>query len=218
MANLPIICKAQYLAEHVDNMRYEDYDATHLVKATKGLPLHPSAYTSIRIGGKRVKIREANKDEALEWFAEWAAPLVDAFGNQSKVIVPIPGSAVTRRHSAPFRTAMMADATSAKCITPVTSSTVLRWNKAKASVRNGGTRNAALLHMNLAVSQSRLPAGDIVLLDDVFTTGGHVKAAAWCFEDLGRTVLGAICCGRTTWQQLADPFAVGVETLDFTRP
>ena len=71
MNELRIICCAQYLTTPVEEMRSSDYHATHLVKAVKGLPLHEGAYTRVTIGGRTVKIKDDNKDVALDWFAAW---------------------------------------------------------------------------------------------------------------------------------------------------
>jgi orotate phosphoribosyltransferase len=55
------------------------------------------------------------------------------------------------------------------------------------------------------------------LLDDVFTGGGHLRAAAWTIEDQGRKVEHAICCGRSLESQLDDPFMVEPESIDISR-
>jgi orotate phosphoribosyltransferase len=62
-----------------------------------------------------------------------------------------------------------------------------------------------------------LPVGRIVLIDDVMTGGGHLKAACWVIEDHGRAADLAICCGRTTDSQLTDPFVVPAEMIDLKR-
>ena len=116
--SLRVRCSAQYLAADVDDMRSSDYDATHLVKAVKGLPLNENSWTNVEIGGKLIKITEENKDEAIEWFAEWAAPLVDALSSVNKIIIPIPGSSITQQRPDAFRTALIANAISRKCTTP----------------------------------------------------------------------------------------------------
>jgi len=89
-------------------MRRVDYDATHMVKAVKGLPLNPNAYTIASIGPRRVKIVDANKDAAIDWFAEWAAQKVNALGPGRKIIVPVPSSKTTVKSDANFRTALIA--------------------------------------------------------------------------------------------------------------
>ena len=217
MPEIRVRCRAQYLTGDVDHMRQTDYDATHLVKAVKGLPLNENQWAVVQIGKKKVTIRENNKDAAIEWFAEWAALLVDALGSRGKVMVPIPGSSVTKTYSNEFRTEMIANAIAEKCETPVTVYAGLRWKKPQKSTRDGGTRDPMLLYDKMVMLKG-LPTDAIILIDDVYTTGGHLKAAAWCFEDRERSVLGAICCGRTIQQQLENPFEVKKESLDIQRP
>jgi len=53
---LRVRCRAQYLMGDVENMRQQDYDATHLVKAVKGRPLNQNAYSRVEIGGVGVRI------------------------------------------------------------------------------------------------------------------------------------------------------------------
>ena len=103
-----------------------------------------------------------------------------------------------------------------KCKTHVVASPALRWIEEMQSARIGGPRDAIFLYKKLIVNTD-LPDGDMVLIDDVYTTGGHLKASAWVLQDKGRKILAAICCGRTTWQQLADPFAVENEMIDTER-
>ena len=56
MPSLSVRCRAQYLTEPVENMRRVDYDATHLVKAVKGLDLNPKAFSEVTIDGQRVRL------------------------------------------------------------------------------------------------------------------------------------------------------------------
>ena len=217
MPEIRVRCRAQYITGDVDRMRQTDYDATHLVKAVKGVSLNKNQWAVVQIGKKKVTITDKNKDVAIQWFAEWAALLVDALGSREKVIVPIPGSSVTKTFSNKFRTEVIANAIAEKCETPVRVYAGLRWKRPQESTRDGGTRDPMLLYDRMVVLKG-LPTDDIILIDDVYTTGGHLKAAAWCFEDRERRVLGAICCGRTIQQQLVDPFKVKKESLDLQRP
>jgi pyrimidine operon attenuation protein/uracil phosphoribosyltransferase len=69
---------------------------------------------------------------------------------------------------------------------------------------------------NLVVTGD-LPPGTYVLVDDVYTSGVHVKAWAWKLVDHGRAAELAICCGRALHSQLPDPFEVKPEELDIQR-
>ncbi len=211
-----LISRAQYLSESVDGMRQQDYDATHLVKAVKGFDLNPKAYTWVNIGGRQRRITDANKDDAIQWFAEWAAPHIDALGSSAKVLVPIPGSEVTGTSPASFRTAQIAQAISNQCTSATVVAPILRWRTRMVPSRSGGPRDKRVLYDQLMMN-GNLPDGDVILIDDVITGGGHLVAAAWRVEDQGRRVLLAVCCGRAMHQQTTDPFQISEENLDLAR-
>jgi len=213
---LRVISRAQYLSEAVENMRGGDYDATHMVKATKGLQLHPNAYTRVQINGAWVRIKEANKDRAIEWFAEWAAPIIDGLARGQKVLIPVPSSGVVRDSAPDYRPKILADAIAARVQGQVAVAPALRWRRPMVPSRQGGPRDPHALYPELIVVEP-IPPGLCVLVDDVATTGGHFIACAWKLEDNNRRVLAAVCCGRTTHRQLEDPFSVPEEILDTSR-
>ena len=218
MTVTPVYFRAQYLTIPVEQMRKEDWDATHLVKAVKGLELNPSAYSMVEIDNRSVTIRDANKDRAIEWFAQWAAKRVAALGTQDqKVLVPIPPSSVTVESPSTFRTSVIASEIAKRCTTYTTVAPLIRWRRPMANTRDGGTRNPERIYKNCVVV-SDIPPGDCVIIDDVFTTGGHLKAVVWRLDELDLPVVGAICCGRTCQEQLDNPFDVPVEAIQVYSP
>jgi predicted amidophosphoribosyltransferase len=147
---------------------------------------------------------------------EWAAPQINALGGAAKVIVPVPSSKTTLKSPATFRTAIIAQKLAAACPNTI-SFPELRFETEQLNSREeGGSRAAVVLYPLLRFRRS-LPAGHIVLLDDVFTGGGHLTAAAWMIEDQRRKAELAICCGRSLEAQLADPFTVAAESIDIGR-
>ena len=129
--------QAQYLTAHVDNMRSVDYKATHLVKAVKGLDLNPNAYDDVAIGGGIVRITQANKDRAMDWFAEWGAAQLAKLPAGPKIIVPIPSSKSIPGGQPTFRTALIADRI-ARLSNQTTSAPVLRFKAARPNSREEG--------------------------------------------------------------------------------
>src|SRR5581483_9951251 len=188
---LRVVCRAQYLSESVPEMRDSDYKATHLVKAVKGLELNPKSYAWVTIAGVNTKITEETKDKAIEWFARWAAQRVDSSSNGPKVLVPIPSSKTIKSSSDTFRTAAIAREIAANCKTDVVAAPLLRWTQVMLSSREGGPRDPKILYPRLTLLGA-LPEGRCVLIDDVFTSGGHLIASAWKLEDVGREVELAI--------------------------
>jgi predicted amidophosphoribosyltransferase len=210
--SLSVACQAQYLTVQVDQMRSEDHDATFLVKAVKGLPLSSRQYVWTDVAGVRTKISDANKEAALDWFGAWAAgKIAQTFGAKRVVLLPIPSSRTVRASSPNFRTAQMASKVAERCTTAICHP-FLRFKKEQPTTREGASRNPKDIYPELVLT-SALPAGDIILIDDVFTTGGHLIASSWKVGDVGRVVAHGLCCGRTTHARLDNPFEVPSESL-----
>jgi len=213
---LTVLSMAQYLTRDVADMRKVDYDATLLVKAVKGLPLNPNSYSWVSIDGRQVKITEATKDQAMDWFAKWAADYINSLGKHRKVIVPVPSSKTTRKSPPTFRTAEIAQKIVARSINPRLFPS-LRFKKEMPNSREeGGTREAHELYPEMVLLE-QLPDGELILLDDVLTGGGHLRAAAWKLEDSGGQIETAICCGRSLEEQLENPFTVDEVVIDLAR-
>jgi predicted amidophosphoribosyltransferase len=213
---MKVVCRAQYLSEAVPNMRGVDYDATFLVHAVKGRPLKLNQYCKVTIGGVRRRITEANKDVAIAWFCEWAVPIVNAISSGPKVLVPVPSHDALEHSPGDFRTAQIAQSLAAACGGNVKAAPVLRLREEMVPSSAGGTRDPEEIYPNLVVTHP-LPPGDVILVDDVYTTGGHLVAAAWRLEDLGRTPVLGVACGRALHFQLDDPFAVETEDCAIAR-
>ena len=188
-------------------MRPGDYNATHMVKAVKGLPLHPNAYATVQVNGVWIKVRENNKQQAVAWFAEWAAKIVDDEASRlvQTVLVPIPNSSAKSGTPPNFKTALLAHEIAKRCKSRVAVAPSLRWKTARPKSSDAASRRPELLYPELLL-EGTIPLGRIVLIDDVYTTGGHVIASAWRLSENGRTVQSAICCGQTAHVQVPNPF------------
>jgi hypothetical protein len=196
-------------------MRSSDFDATHLVKGVKGLALSEAAFSHVLIDGRTIRITNANKDRAIEWFAQWAAQKLEELPGSPKILVPIPGSATTIDSAPDFRTALIAEKIAARMRT-ARAFPWLRFNAARPNSRQGGSRDPEVLYRAMRLRRN-IPEGEIILIDDVLTSGGHLKAASWKFADADREIRFAVCCGRTCEAQLENPFDVIPEDIDLQR-
>ncbi len=79
--------------------------------------------------------------------------------------------------------------------------------------KEGGTRDAAALYRNLRLVVPSV-VGEVVLVDDVLTSGGHLRAAAAML--VGASVEFAICAGRSRDTPADNPWElVHIELMDF---
>jgi len=213
--SLTVASRVQYLTGDAE-MRGIDHDATCLVKGVKDRSIG-NQYVLVDLGRQRVKITDANKGMAADWFAEWAAARIkEKYGDETVVLVPVPSSNTTPASAGDFRTAKMGEKIAKLC--NAVCHPHLRFKKEVPSASGeGGTRKPEEIYPDLVLTAPP-PAGPVVLVDDILTTGGHLVASAWILEDIARKPDFAICCGRTVHQRLEDPYAVPVETLTTTRP
>ena len=209
---LQVVCQAQYLTRNVGSMRSTDYDATHMVKAVKGLDLSPNAYTYVTIQGKSHKITNESKDDAISWFAEWAVFQIGGLGAGPNIILlPIPSSKTVVTSPEDYRTCRIANAIASLLPKSLVSSALRFKTPLPNSREEGGSRDPHVLYPNMVLAN--VPPGDIVLIDDVMTSGGHFTAANWILADQGRTPVLAVACGRSLETQVDNPFAGWAEEL-----
>ena len=74
----------------------------------------------------------------------------------------------------------------------------------------GGTRDPQTLYENLVVTKE-MPAGSIVLVDDVRTTGAHFVATRARLAEKGIACSLAVCAARRADVQEEFPFSVREE-------
>jgi predicted amidophosphoribosyltransferase len=192
----------------------DDRNALKFIKAIKGKPFRYSAQVPV-LG--RIKLLEAtNAQDAVDWFGELAAAEVAGLGLRGPLIfVPLPNSACTQADKNKPRTALLAEAVASK----LNNAQVwdgLRWTTVMIPTHQGGTRDPQILYDNLTVT-SKPPKGTVILVDDVFTQGGHLQAAAARLLETKAVCQLAVCAGRTVLQSQNDPFLISRDPLpDFT--
>ncbi|MGN6143527.1 MAG: hypothetical protein ACTHOP_08055, partial [Mesorhizobium sp.] len=86
------------------------------------------------------------------------------------------------------------------------------WKRKRPSSTNLESRRPEIIYPDLELI-GKVASGTIVLVDDVFTSGGHAVAASWRLQDQNCFPKLLVACGRTEHAQLDDPFAVAVQDL-----
>jgi hypothetical protein len=197
--------------------RPHDYDARDFVHAIKDFDIARFAF--VRRGDTWHQFENPSRHEVLEWFAEMVAdhfersPLGGPF-----VLVPVPGSKADLGFEGTPRTAVIATVLAGQLASARGVRDVLRWASPVPPARlPGGVRDAAWLYEKLRLT-GPMRGERVVLVDDVLTTGGHLRACAARLRSRGAEVLLGICAGRADTAQVADPFALRFEELDDFRP
>lgn len=209
---LTVVSFATYLSAIGTAWRNQDWDTYKFIKAIKGKPFKYSAHVPV-VGTLRY-LDMSNANQSLGWFAEMAnAFLWEKQTPGPLVLVPLPNSSCALNTNTIPRTFFQAQALAQK-LNNTTVLDCLRWKVATESASGGGgTRNPQELYDNLAVITPIPRDTRLIIIDDVRTSGGHLKAArAMLLAHDGDCDL-AICAGRTVQNQNEEPFSTLEEQL-----
>lgn len=183
----------------------DDHNALKFVKAIKSKPFR--GWAQVPVLGRIKRLEPANAEDAVDWFGELAAAEIVKLGLRGPLIlVPLPNSSSTVRNDEKPRTILLAAAIAEK----LNNARVwdgLRWAKEMVPTHQEGTRDPQQLYDNLVV-RGVPPKGTLVLVDDVYTLGGHLKAAVARLAEKKIRCSFAICAGRTVLESQQDPFSI----------
>ncbi|MEG3144245.1 hypothetical protein U1839_06220 [Sphingomonas sp. RT2P30] len=168
--------------------------AYKFVQALKGRPISGYAYLR-RPNGIQVKINEASGVGAFTVFGEWAALRLAEIPITAASLVPVPSSDCLA-HGADAKGNALAAAVRAHAA-GMSLAPVLCWREHWPKAAEGGERDPDALLPNLSV-RAILPQQQVVLIDDVATSGGHLIACARALRARGLHVEHAICAARTS--------------------
>lgn len=161
---------------------------------------------AFNVGAKNtpVLINQNNLHVAQNYYAAWVARYLRHLGVPDPVIVPVPNRNALVG-SADFNTAHLARTAAAAYGRGARAAPLLRFREFVPK-EQGSRQSVDELVGNLVLTEE-LPAGTVVVLDDVFTLGRHVSAASQVLstECLPRMSFTA---GRTVKAPLANMFSV----------
>jgi len=175
----------------------DDYNAYKFIQALKGNQLNGYARLT-RPNGYQVKIDASDTDGAYTVFGEWGAQKLANMGLNPITLVPVPSSDCLA-FDTDEKGKLIAEAI-AQHRRNATVALSLCWKEQRPKASKGGTRNAVALQANLRV-RTTPPLNEVVLVDDVVTTGGHLLACANALRAKGYKVERAICAARTVHAQ-----------------
>lgn len=206
-----------------------DHDAHDFIKALKDK--HFNGYAQVPVCGGLHRLTDDNASEAVQWFGKMAvAYLLEKKIKGPFVIIPVPNSSSLVDSTAKPRTRKLARAIAeqlAKGDHIVLDCLRFRKNQGSAN-SEGGPREAARIYKNLttlrgdiAEFQRRVEDREnyyVLLVDDVITSGGHLRACAARLKKIGLEVDLIICGGKTVYDQSRGAFEIHEEELDEYEP
>jgi hypothetical protein len=219
---LAVVSFASYLTTNIQEWRSDDHNASKFIKAIKGDKLNKYAYVPVLPDQPSRYLDNTNREDAVAWFGEMACDYLLKFHlnpEASVSLVPIPSTeAVVETTFERFPALRLARALAdelraAKLDAEVAD--VLRWTEEMPKTRSGGgTRDPAVLFPRLTLIGKVESSTQYILVDDVCTSGGHLRAAAARLRGAGASALLAVCAGRTSQVAVDEPFKPSLEELD----
>ena len=215
---LPVISFSTYLtiADGVA-WRPDDYNARDFVLAIKGKDI--ARYAFVRCRGAWRRFESSNREDVTGWFGEMVAESAEGHVlPDSCVLVPIPGSQVDVTFQGTPRVTALAQAVADALPLSPPVRDVLRWDSPIVSSRlMAGSRDVAELYRRLRLIRT-VERERVVLVDDVLTLGGHLRACAAKLRGEGADVLLGLCAARADQIPARHPFAVRCEILSDFEP
>lgn len=158
-------------------------------------------------------INEQSVGRARIVFGFFLQYILQQCGFPAPVLVPIPSK--DGLIGAPdFRSwAMLREALAT--VQPFRIAPILRFNQILQPAHAGGPRGRNALRPFLVATEA-LPQGQIILVDDIVTTGGTLLASFDALSALGRPPATAIVCGHTVSDSMLSAFGVHQKAIDTT--
>jgi phosphoribosylpyrophosphate synthetase len=200
------------LAHENKQRRPEDYwDAYNFCWAVKYGTFKP-VFNIHDTAGNKTQVTKKNFNIVRPTFGKWIDKSATTFSGRNVALVPVPSkdgiAGAKSFRSLDMTNEALKGSTLAKQV-----SSGLRWKKKLTEAHLGGTRSRALLAPMLDADTS-LKGKDIILIDDLVTTGSSMLASADVLAKAGANVLGAVVCGKTIYDLKTPHF--GEQEFDLT--
>jgi hypothetical protein len=177
-----------------------------IVKAIKGKPFN--GYREVTVAGITRRLHPGDRDLAIDWFVDRVVEETE-FDDGLYSLVPIPDSDKTPSSTDQSRTLLLAQKLVARLPGQFDIWDYLRFRKAIPEK----TRDGRFLYENMVCTSDQPPAGYVILLDDVCTSGAHVLAARRRLKECGARDICAMSVARTMSSPDEEVFGFREDTL-----
>lgn len=189
---------------HKKQRRPENYwDAYFFVWAVK-MGGFKKAFSIHFKNGTKKKITASNIGESRMLFGQHIKKKLSKLKGEKAFLVPVPSKDGTAKASDYRSLKMLREAMKGtdneKLVTDA-----LRWKEKMESAHKGGSRSRDEMVAALIIN-AEVKGKDVVLVDDLLSTGASLLAAEAALKKAGANVLGAITCGRTIYDLETKPF------------
>lgn len=161
---------------------------------------------------RRTNITNGNFSEVRKIFGKWAAEQIPKFSKGEPGLIPVPSkdglNGVSSYRSLDMVREAFAETGYNYCVVDG-----LRWKRQLSKAHEGGSRSRAILSPLLEASPD-VKDDQVILVDELFSTGGSLLACADRLKAAGAKVLGAIACGKTVYDFNTPAF--GTQEIELT--
>lgn len=181
----------------------EELQMSSVVKIIKKDTTTIRATDMVDLDGLPVKLSSGNRADVLRMFGKWGARRVRSLGIADAIVVGVPGSSHTTADGN-FTAGRMAAAVAQ--YGGGRARPILHFTEAMKPAHQGNkkARDIDYLGTVLACTEQQV-TGNVVLVDDVVTTGAHMVACAKKLRALGATVTIALCAAQTVKLAVPEP-------------
>ena len=160
----------------------------------------------------RLDITKANFNRVRPTFGEWAAKVITEFPERPLYLVPVPDTEALV-NVAGYRTLNLVREAFKETEYEGQALDGLRWTKRRKKGHEGGSRKREEL-LQLLETKDDVNGKNIVLIDEIVTTGGNLLACSDKLVKTGAKVIGAVTCGRSVYD--LDDAAFGARNFELT--
>jgi len=160
----------------------------------------------------RLDITKDNFDRVRPTFGEWAAKVIATFPEKSLHLVPVPNTEALVNVTT-YRTLKMVQEAFSETAFNGRALDGLRWKSQRQKAHEGGSRKRADL-LPLLEATPQVGGKNIVLIDEIVTTGGNLLACQDSLIAAGANVVGAVTCGLSVYDVKEPPF--GARNFELT--